>query len=280
MSFKYTLRKGDKGQEVGRLQLKIGTGVDGIFGSGTERAVKEYQEDNGLSVDGIAGSHTLGSLGIEVIPGIDVSSHNGTIDFKKVADAGVKYAWIKITEGTTHQNPGFEKKFNDARKNGIHVGAYHFARPDTYTGDPLDWEREATNFLLQLEKVGIECGDMIPMIDVENGVKTDDNYNCEWFLNWMDKVGCETKTRPIVYTARWAWQLYIMKADKDLQNKLVTHPVWLASYNSGVEPERKTGLWDKWDVWQWTGSGEVPGVRGDCDQNWVAGGQLDKLRVP
>ena len=64
MSFKYTLRKGDKGQEVARLQLKVGADPDGNFGSGTQKSVKEYQDDNNLTVDGIAGPHTLGSLGI------------------------------------------------------------------------------------------------------------------------------------------------------------------------------------------------------------------------
>ena len=280
MSFIYTLRKGDEGQEVKRLQSKLPTVADGKFGSKTEAEVRAYQQHNGLGIDGIAGPQTLGNLGIEVFPGIDVSSHNGTIDFKKVREAGVRYAWIKITEGTTHQNPGFQKKFDDARDAGIIVGAYHFGRPDTYAGDSRDWEKEADNFLLQLEKAGLETGDMVPMLDVENGVKTDDSYNCEWYLNWLYKVGCETKVKPIVYTARWAWQLYVMKAEKELQNKIASYPLWLASYNSGVEPERTTTLWDEWDVWQWTGSGAVPGIRGDCDQNWMAGEQLDKLRVP
>lgn len=280
MSFIYTLRKGDEGQEVKRLQSKLPTVADGKFGSKTEAEVRAYQQHNGLGIDGIAGPQTLGNLGIEVFPGIDVSSHNGTIDFKKVREAGVRYAWIKITEGTTHQNPGFQKKFDDARDAGIIVGAYHFGRPDTYAGDSRDWEKEADNFLLQLEKAGLEAGDLVPMLDVENGVKTDDSYNCEWYLNWLYKVGCETKVKPIVYTARWAWQLYVMKAEKELQNKLASYPLWLASYNSGVEPERTTTLWDEWDVWQWTGSGAVPGIRGDCDQNWMAGEQLNKLRVP
>ena len=280
MSFIYTLRKGDEGQEVKRLQSKLPTVADGKFGSKTEAEVRAYQQHNDLGIDGIAGPQTLGNLGIEVFPGIDVSSHNGTIDFKKVREAGVRYAWIKITEGTTHQNPGFQKKFDDARDAGIIVGAYHFGRPDTYAGDSRDWEKEADNFLLQLEKAGLEAGDLVPMLDVENGVKTDDSYNCEWYLNWLYKVGCETKVKPIVYTARWAWQLYVMKAEKELQNKLASYPLWLASYNSGVEPERTTTLWDEWDVWQWTGSGAVPGIRGDCDQNWMAGEQLNKLRVP
>jgi len=280
MSFIYTLRKGDEGQEVKRLQSKLPTVADGKFGPKTEAEVRSYQQHNGLGIDGIAGPQTLGNLGIEVLPGIDVSSHNGTIDFKKVREAGVRYAWIKVTEGTTHQNPGYQKKFDDARDNDIIVGAYHFARPDTYAGDSRDWEREADNFLFQLEKAGLETGDIVPMLDIENGVKTDDNYNCEWYLNWLYKVGCETKVKPIIYTARWAWQLYVMKAEKELQNKLASYPVWLASYNSGTDPARVTTLWDEWDVWQWTGSGAVPGIRGDCDQNWMAGEQLNKLRVP
>jgi len=280
MSFRNMVRKADKGQEVARLQLKIGAKVDGNFGSGTKKAVEEYQEENSLSVDGIAGPQTLGSLGIEVLPGIDLSSHNGIVDFKKVAAAGIKYAWIKITEGTTHQNPGFQKKFDDARKEGIIVGAYHFGRPDTYYGLHTDWDNEATNFLLQLDKAGLECGDLIPVLDVEKGMKTDDNYNCKWYLNWLDKVGCETKTRPIIYSARWAWQLYIMKATEDLQQKIASYPLWLASYNEGIEPKRKPAIWDKWDIWQYTGSGDVPGVKGRCDVNWMAGGQLAKLRVP
>ena len=280
MSFKYILRKGDRGQEVARLQAKVGADIDGIFGSKTEAEVINYQSANDLGVDGLAGPKTLGHMGNEVYPGIDLSSHNGEVDFTKVVRADVKYAWIKVTEGTTHVNPGFQKKFKDARRAGLIVGAYHFARPDTYAGDPKDWKNEADNFLKQLEVARLECGDLVPVVDLEQGLKTDDNYNCEWYLNWLDYVGCQTKTRPVIYTARWAWQLYIMKGSNELQNQLSTYPLWLASYNEGVQPERTTTLWNKWDIWQWTGSGTVPGVTGRCDQNWMAGGQLDKLRVP
>ena len=280
MSFNFTLRKGDAGQEVARLQSVVGAIADGKFGKNTDAAVQAYQNTNSLLVDGIAGPQTLGHMGIEVYPGIDLSNHNRNVDFRQVAKAGVKYAWIKITEGTTHVNPGFEKKFNDARKEGVIVGAYHFARPDTHAGDPKDWKKEADNFLQQLDVCGLECGDLVPVVDLEQGLKTDDNYNCEWCLNWLEYVGSKTNTRPVVYTARWAWQLYVMKGDSSLQKQLASYPLWLASYNEGVSPDRVTKLWNKWDIWQWTGSGSVPGVKGRCDQNWLAGGQLDKLRVP
>ena len=68
-----TLRNGSSGDDVRNLQRKLvdagysvgSTGVDGIYGNATAAAVKKYQKDKGLSVDGIAGNQTLsGLLGI------------------------------------------------------------------------------------------------------------------------------------------------------------------------------------------------------------------------
>lgn len=66
-----TLSKmGSRGDEVRRIQQKLKnwgyyTGsVDGIYGSQTQNAVRKFQRDNGLSVDGIAGPKTLSYLGI------------------------------------------------------------------------------------------------------------------------------------------------------------------------------------------------------------------------
>ena len=64
-----TLRKGDKGEDVKELQLALNEAgfdcgkVDGIFGSKTKAAVKEYQKAHGLKVDGIVGRQTWASLG-------------------------------------------------------------------------------------------------------------------------------------------------------------------------------------------------------------------------
>ena len=282
MSLKYTLQKDDLGQEVKRLQSRLPVVADGHFGSKTEQAVKSYQQHNGLTVDGKAGKQTLTHLGINVTAATDLSSWNGTVDFNKMKDAGVSHGWIKLTEGTTHQNPGRERKFEDARNAGFVVGAYHFGRPDTHAGDLWDWEKEANNFLLQLEKVGCNPGDLIPVLDVEAGMKTDDNHNVDWCLNWLDYVGKETNSTPMVYTARWAWQLFLMKADKGALKKLLEYPVWYAAYERGkrlVGPEKKLMGWKEWDVWQYTGHGTLDGIKGRCDLNWIAGEKIDKLTV-
>ena len=65
-----TLRNGSTGSDVKKLQQTLieagynvgSTGADGVYGKNTAAAVKQYQKDNGLAVDGIAGKNTLGSL--------------------------------------------------------------------------------------------------------------------------------------------------------------------------------------------------------------------------
>ena len=56
------LRKGCRGEGVKMMQEALGVGADGVFGPGTERALKEWQANKGLTVDGIAGPATLGEL--------------------------------------------------------------------------------------------------------------------------------------------------------------------------------------------------------------------------
>jgi len=283
MSSSYVLRLGQEGQEVKRLQGTLsGLSQDGDFGPKTEAAVKDYQQKNNLSVDGIAGPKTLGSLGIEVLRGIDVSAWNGRIDWGRVAADGVKYAWVKITEGQTHTNKPYKFNVDGCRQNGIVVGGYHFGRPDTGVDNGLrqDAIAEADHFLSKVEP-RLKPGDLVPVLDVEAGMKTDDQHNVDWSLAWLDHVESKIGVKPAVYTARWAVNLYLAKASKSSLKELAEYPVWWASYNTGSEAKRPPGkVWDQWDAWQWTSSGQVDGIKGKVDLNWLAGGQLDNLRVP
>ena len=56
------LRRGSRGNGVKIMQEALGIGADGIFGPGTERALKKWQAANGLTADGIAGAATFGKL--------------------------------------------------------------------------------------------------------------------------------------------------------------------------------------------------------------------------
>ena len=61
------LKRGTKGACVKKLQEALSIGADGIFGSGTEKAVKAYQTEKGLTADGIVGPATLAQLDL---PGV------------------------------------------------------------------------------------------------------------------------------------------------------------------------------------------------------------------
>jgi putative chitinase len=56
------LKVGSKGEDVKKLQAKLGLGADGVFGSGTEAAVKKWQTSNGLTADGIVGEGTWSKM--------------------------------------------------------------------------------------------------------------------------------------------------------------------------------------------------------------------------
>jgi len=56
------LKVGSKGEDVKKLQAKLGLGADGVFGSGTEAAVKKWQSSNGLTADGIVGEGTWSKM--------------------------------------------------------------------------------------------------------------------------------------------------------------------------------------------------------------------------
>lgn len=73
------LKRGLKGAPVKRMQEKLGIGADGDFGSGTEKAVKEFQKANGLSVDGIAGPDTFTAMGLHELVLLRVGSRGDCV---------------------------------------------------------------------------------------------------------------------------------------------------------------------------------------------------------
>ena len=60
------LKNGSRGEDVKKVQAFLNLKADGIFGSGTERAVKAWQSANGLKADGLVGNNTLAKMGITI----------------------------------------------------------------------------------------------------------------------------------------------------------------------------------------------------------------------
>jgi peptidoglycan hydrolase-like protein with peptidoglycan-binding domain len=115
------LKKGMRGAPVKRLQEKLGIGADGIFGPGTEKAVREFQTSAGLAADGIAGPDTFTAIGLPELVLLRVGTRGETVK-KLQAALGV------AADGRF--GPATEKAVREFQAaNGLHVDG--LAGPET-----------------------------------------------------------------------------------------------------------------------------------------------------
>ena len=277
-------KKGDKGQEVRRIQETIGgLKIDGDFGPKTEQAVKDSQSAEALLVDGVVGNGTRKNLGIEIYPGIDVSHWNGNVPWGNVDQDMVKFVWAKVSQGRDYYDKSREHNFEGCRANGIPIGGYHFPSPHIGKSSK-DPRLEVEQFLRALGP--IEKGDMLPILDLEAGVKGDPDFNRQWALEFLKEFEDETGIRCAVYTAKWYVYSYLKRKVGDLKD----YPLWVADYTKPYkeggrnEPDSTCG-WDSYAAWQWTSKGKIRGLSQTgirkCDRNWLPGGAeaFENMRV-
>ena len=78
------------------------------------------------------------------IHGIDVSKYQGDIDWDAVAASGVKFVWIKATEGGDHADEKFQANWDGAKRVGIAHGAYHFVYWCRPPNEEVGWFEQNT----------------------------------------------------------------------------------------------------------------------------------------
>src|SRR5580704_1589430 len=92
------------------------------------------------------------------IHGIDVSKYQGSIDWKAVADSGVKFVWIKATEGGDRADENFTANWAGAKAAGLPHGAYHFVYWCRPPMEEMSWFEQNTP---------VEQDALPPVLDVE-----------------------------------------------------------------------------------------------------------------
>lgn len=203
-----------------------------------------------------------------MIKGIDVSKHNGKIDWAKVKANGYEFVYIKHSQGVGALDPKFSDHFQAAKAAGFKVGLYHFASLNS-PDEVADAKAEAEYFLKQTSNVK---ADLLPVIDVEtNEVNLTPSEVEQWIQTYYDAMGGKV----ILYSGSW-----FLNSNLHSNHKLGNIPLWLSSYpfdrtQSVVTDELIPKLkqpkppigWTHYDVWQWTGKGTLDGVKGLVDLN-------------
>jgi lysozyme len=190
------------------------------------------------------------------VQGIDVSSHNGDIDWPAVRQAGISFAYLKTTEGGDYADSKFFEYWKEAAEAGIHRGAYHFM----YWCRPAD--QQALFFMVNVPN---DANALPPVLDLE---WNNESRSCPIELppgkaipmirTLLAAMEARTGKRPIIYTDANFYR------DILSDGAFADYPFWLRS--TETEPGR---LYPgrRWTYWQFTATGRVPGIRGDVDRN-------------
>ena len=206
-------------------------------------------EDFYLDGDFLACSAAKTSLGI------DVSHHQGEIDWQAVADSGVEFAFIRLgyrtlEAGELKKDDRVEENLKQAKAAGLQIGAYFYSQA-------ISEEEARGEAALALQILNSRELDLPLVFDWEletrnAGMEKELVSRCAIaFCEEVQQAGYQSM---VYFNAHQAENLMDMQLLED-------YPWWLAMYDvSGPVPCRM-------DVWQYTCTGRVPGIKGNVDNN-------------
>lgn len=188
------------------------------------------------------------------VTGIDISAHNGTVNFEQVAADSIDFVMIKATEGATFKDRAFADNYRRARKAGLKTGAYHFFRFDT------PGHMQALNLLHSVRGRRL---DMPLAIDVEDWTNPD-NQPVEAVLERLREMTDYLQLHGyplIIYTNKNGLDRYFEGQPRDI-------PLWICSFS---QPDNAL----RWHLWQHTHRGNVSGIEGLVDLNTFNGSRSE-----
>jgi lysozyme len=184
------------------------------------------------------------------IQGVDVSHHQGEIDWTRVKATGADFAYLKATEGGDHRDSQFARNWRDAQAAGLRVGAYHFftlCRSGT---------AQAANFIATVPR---DLNALAPVVDLEFGgncaTRPDRAAVLAELGAMLRSIEAHNGKPAILYLTREFDEAYRISAS-------VPRPLWLRSLflqpRFGARP---------WRLWQASNMRHVDGIEGRVDWN-------------
>ncbi|NFO88540.1 glycoside hydrolase [Clostridium botulinum] len=190
--------------------------------------------------------------------GIDVSNHNGNIDFNRVKGDNIEVVYIKATEGTTYQDQYLNQHYKGAKEAGLKTGFYHFL---VGSSSP---ETQAENFYNNIKD---KENDLKPCLDIEVS-----NFNVmDYSLRFIKKFESLCELELCIYTSPYF-------ANENLDSRIGKYQCWIAHY--GVEKPMQTNVWGSYAGHQFTESGKIKGIDTDVDiNNFTEAILLDEKKI-
>jgi GH25 family lysozyme M1 (1,4-beta-N-acetylmuramidase) len=196
--------------------------------------------------------------------GIDVSGHQGNVNWPAQWNAGKRFVWVKATESITYRNPYFAQQYNGSYNQGFIRGAYHFALPDRSTG------AAQANYFSNNGGGWSGDGRTLPgALDMEYNPYGATCYGksqaamAAWIRDFSNTYKARWNKYPAIYTSTSWWSQCVGN-----NSFAGTNPLWVARYASA--PGTLPYNWGVYTVWQYSSS--------PIDQN-VFNGDMSRLVV-
>lgn len=191
------------------------------------------------------------------VRGIDISRHNGEVDFERVKNSGVEFVFIKASEGVSHTDSLYHRNLTSAEKAGLKAGAYHFFRFDSNGID------QAQNFLTQIGSHTPELGLVVDVESTGNPEGIPIELIKERLIEMVEYLNLAGH-RVMIYTNLDGYYDY-------MADTLPGYPLWICRF-------KQDPIYAEWTFWQYDHHGRVDGINGDVDLNVFCGSRDDWQR--
>ena len=190
------------------------------------------------------------------IKGIDVSEFQGSIDRAKVKKDGVEFAILKLGNiydyDSNYKDSKFDTNYKNAKAQGIKVGAYIYNycnTVDTFKKG-IEWALEK----LDNKKLDLPIYLDMEDKDIQGETKKTLTEQCNEFAKYVRDKGYQAG---VYANVNWLEnELNPSDFDKNLS-------VWVAQYYKECQYK------GKYDIWQYASNGNVDGISGNCDMNYL-----------
>ncbi|MCC3296792.1 GH25 family lysozyme [Arthrobacter caoxuetaonis] len=192
------------------------------------------------------------------IQGMDVSSHQPSVNWNRAWSQGSRFAYVKATEHTTYKNPRFTSQYNGAGSVGMVRGAYHFAIPKKDSSGAA----QANFFVNNGGGWSADGRTLPPLLDIEYNPYPELGNTCynfsasqmvSWIRDFSNTIKARTGRLPMIYTTADWWNRCTGNS-----TAFSDHPLHIARYSTAGPGSMPSG-WKTYNVWQYSSTGPFEG---------------------
>ncbi|MFL4472380.1 cell wall-binding repeat-containing protein [Paeniglutamicibacter sp. MACA_103] len=281
-------------------QLDVPTPAPAAAGTALEPGSAFQADTAGPATTGAAFEATLAGVSVPAsladlrtwrppgVLGIDVSHHQGDVNWSYAWGKGTRFAYIKATQSwptTLYKDPKFAQNYTGSYNQGMMRGAYHFAMPAHSSG-----AAQAKQFLANGGGWSADGKTLPPLLDIEWNPYTSSSYAAgkgdvcygmtpsqlvTWISDFGNTVKAATGRLPMVYTAQSWWDT--CTGDSTAFKGWPLHVSLFPTAEVPKNPRELPEGWTTFNIWQYASNADLIGADKDVDAN-VWNGDLTSLR--